>query len=74
MNKFSAETKKNFIGFTEDALKILYDYDWPGNVRELENSIERACVLGVPPYINIRDLRLNITENLLLLMKSLRLK
>lgn len=65
VNKFSAETKKNFIGFTEDALKILYDYDWPGNVRELENSIERACVLGVPPYINIRDLRLNITENLL---------
>lgn len=64
MNKFNAETKKKFIGFSDDALKVLYDYDWPGNVRELENSIERACVLGKPPYINIRDLRLNITENL----------
>ena len=28
-------------------------------MRELENTIERACVLGVPPTITDIDLRLN---------------
>jgi len=30
---------------TEEALKVLQEYQWPGNVRELENVIERALVL-----------------------------
>ncbi len=60
MNKFSAETKKNFIGFSVEAMDALYNYFWPGNVRELENTIERACVLGNPPYIQFSDLRLHV--------------
>lgn len=58
--KFSVETKKDFIGLSQDALDALLSYYWPGNVRELENSIERACVLGKPPLIHAEDLRLNI--------------
>ena len=30
---------------SDDAMKILQEYQWPGNVRELENVIERAVVL-----------------------------
>ena len=56
--KFSSEVKKNFVGFSEDALVALHSYYWPGNVRELENTIERACVLGKPPIIRADDLRL----------------
>ena len=58
LSKFANETKKNFQGFTATAEKVLLDYYWPGNVRELENSVERACVLGKPPFIQAEDLRL----------------
>ncbi|MCM1321133.1 MAG: sigma 54-interacting transcriptional regulator [Bacteroides sp.] len=54
--KFSAETKKDFFGFSQDALEAMYAYHWPGNVRELKNCVERACVLGKPPYIYSEDL------------------
>jgi two-component system response regulator HydG len=30
---------------SDDAMKVLAEYQWPGNVRELENVIERAVVL-----------------------------
>ena len=31
---------------SEEALKILVNYDWPGNVRELEAVIERSLLLS----------------------------
>ena len=63
LDKFSRETKKNFTGFSEVAIHILYEYYWPGNVRELENSIERACVLGKPPLIQVNDLRISSSSS-----------
>ncbi|WP_147614569.1 sigma-54 interaction domain-containing protein [Treponema pectinovorum] len=59
LSKFGIETKKSFEGFSSAAERILLEYYWPGNVRELENSIERACVLGIPPLIQGEDLRIN---------------
>lgn len=31
---------------SEQAMKMLEDYDWPGNVREIENVIERALLIS----------------------------
>ena len=42
--------------FSDDALRVMGEYDWPGNVRELENAIERACALSSGPVLHMGDL------------------
>ena len=41
---------------SDDALKLLMNYDWPGNVRELENCLERASAMSSGPLIHMADL------------------
>lgn len=45
MNRFNEEFHKNFNKITDDAKRILYNYDWHGNTRELRNVIERIIIL-----------------------------
>jgi Nif-specific regulatory protein len=56
LKKFSLETKKQFEGFSDDALEAMLSYSWPGNIRELENCVERACVIGKSKMIRREDL------------------
>jgi DNA-binding NtrC family response regulator len=56
LRRFATETKKNFSGINEQALRKLVAYDWPGNVRELANVIESAVVLGQGPELTSQDL------------------
>jgi Nif-specific regulatory protein len=56
LSKFMKETKKQFEGFSEEALEAMLTYSWPGNIRELENSVERACVIGKDKWIQQADL------------------
>ncbi len=64
LKKYGTETKKIFEGFSQLALHTLCSYQWPGNIRELENTIERACILGKPPYIQVEDLHLISDEDI----------
>lgn len=41
---------------SDEALKVLLNYDWPGNVRELENCLERASAFTSSEEIQLRDL------------------
>jgi DNA-binding NtrC family response regulator len=41
---------------SEDALRLMVDYDWPGNVRELQHAIERTCAMSSGPILHTVDL------------------
>jgi DNA-binding NtrC family response regulator len=56
LERFAAETKKNFSVIADEAREKLIAYDWPGNIRELANVIERAVVLGEGPQLTLHHL------------------
>lgn len=62
LRKYNRVNNKKIKGISDQALKLLMDYDWPGNVRELENVIERAIVLGEGEIILPSDLSLKAEE------------
>jgi len=46
IKNFNTEYKKNIKGISEEALKLIMNYDWPGNIRELRNCIQAAVLLS----------------------------
>jgi DNA-binding NtrC family response regulator len=52
---FNREFRKNIVGASPAALKVLQSYGWPGNVRELRNVIERAMLLVEGDRLEPRD-------------------
>lgn len=58
VQRFASQMGKRITDISDDAMKLLSEYDWPGNVRELSNAIERAMVVGAPPLIRPEDLPL----------------
>ncbi len=41
---------------SDEALRVLDEYDWPGNVRELENALERACSFASGTVVQLGDM------------------
>ncbi len=62
LKKFTQETGREILGFTEAAIAAMQRYNWPGNVRELENAVERAVVLCRRPQIDEADLPESLTS------------
>ena len=50
------DSGKKLVGFSQEAMAALTDYDWPGNARELKNAIERAVVVAKGERIELGDL------------------
>ncbi|MDG2433664.1 sigma-54 dependent transcriptional regulator [Flavobacterium sp.] len=45
-NKIASEQGNAVKKFSDDAVKLLQEYDWTGNIRELRNVVERLIILG----------------------------
>lgn len=45
IHEFNHELHRTFKAVSEEAAKVLTEYDWPGNVRELKNVVERIMAL-----------------------------
>ncbi len=48
---------------SDDALRLMLDFDWPGNLRELEHTMERACTYSTGPIIHWADLSSQLREH-----------
>ncbi|PKN61327.1 MAG: sigma-54-dependent Fis family transcriptional regulator [Deltaproteobacteria bacterium HGW-Deltaproteobacteria-15] len=46
LRHFCRKTGKSIQGFSDDAMKMLVNYEWPGNVRQLKNVIERLVIMA----------------------------
>lgn len=44
--KIASEEGNAIKIFSEEAIKLLQEYDWTGNIRELRNVVERLIILG----------------------------
>lgn len=56
VEKFNIQMGKRVKGVSQEAMRLLMEYDWPGNVRELENVMERAMVITKGELITPEDL------------------
>ena len=55
LDRISKEYGKQFE-LSDEALRVLDEYDWPGNVRELENALERACSFASGTLVQLGDM------------------
>lgn len=68
ISKYNKKLNKKVVGISDEALKILKNYDWQGNIRELENII--YCTMSMmedevqieTSMINLNDYY-NLKEN-----------
>jgi two-component system, NtrC family, response regulator HupR/HoxA len=76
LKKHRDKMNRAVIGFTEEAMECLCEYDYPGNVRELENVIERALILSTGDRIEagewLPDLRVSPAERELSKLRQLK--
>ncbi|PCK02599.1 MAG: response regulator [Alteromonadaceae bacterium] len=45
VKRFCAETRKQPLTLTPEAIQAITTYTWPGNIRELENAMQRSVIL-----------------------------
>ncbi|MCS6896773.1 MAG: sigma-54 dependent transcriptional regulator [Nitrospira sp.] len=56
LSRFNQTKRACVTGLSQEALRLLLQYDWPGNIRELENLVERLVVLKKEGEISVSDL------------------
>jgi transcriptional regulator with PAS, ATPase and Fis domain len=60
IDHYNRRFRKCIRDLTEEAKRLLLDYEWPGNVRELKNAIERAMILDEGPELGATYLPVSV--------------
>jgi two-component system NtrC family response regulator len=58
LERFAAQHRRQFRGFSPDAQNAIERHGWPGNVREMENKIKGAVIMAEGRYVTALDLGL----------------
>jgi two-component system NtrC family response regulator len=58
LERFAAQHRRQFRGFSPDAQNAIEHYAWPGNVREMENKLKAAVIMAEGRYVTATDLGL----------------
>jgi two-component system response regulator AtoC len=53
---YNKKIGRNISNVSNEAIKLLIDYDWPGNIRELKNVIEHIVIISKGKVIRIENL------------------
>ena len=62
LKRYSQETGKQLVEFSDDCMKVLFSYPWPGNVRELQHAIEHAVIFAKDEAVEPQDMPPEITS------------
>lgn len=62
--KIAADLNRSLPPFSEEAWRVLLDYNYPGNVRELTNIVERLLVISGQEEITFDDLPAEARESM----------
>jgi DNA-binding NtrC family response regulator len=57
---FNKKVGRNISNVSNEALKLLIDYDWPGNIREVRNVIEHMVIMSKGDVIRAESLPIEI--------------
>ncbi len=55
LDRIGREHGKRFE-LSDEALRVLDEYEWPGNVRELESALERSCAYASGTVVQLADM------------------
>src|SRR5271157_1075003 len=62
IQRYNRMFKKSIQGLSEEARRLMLNYDWPGNVRELKNALERAMILEEGNQLRPDDLPFTVAS------------
>src|SRR5690606_22194524 len=60
LKTFTKQMDRGIVGFSDDAIRAIQQYEWPGNVRELINKIKRATIMSENQIFDVKDLDLQV--------------